>query len=309
MVVPCHHSLLHPDVYIDLPTLKLTCMKTVSCGKFGYIDLAWYETKTERKEVYVKRPILAGKSLLQEACIQRCVGEYLPLAGFESAVPPLLRIFRLNDGSVCFAMEQMEDAVTLDHYLESLRPSQAQPAIIACLFELCSMMWHLSAIVGINHRDLKPSNFLIVKHDAPVTKVITIQNDILELRTPYHLILIDFGFSCVGRMETRQAALSLGSVYRAQDPCPKEGRDLYLFLGILYIDYYELLTAELRKLVEQWLEVPGSNLCQFMRKNRDKKVTKEWLYFIAGDENIQEYRSCPVRIVRDLHQIPVPLPL
>jgi serine/threonine protein kinase len=302
-VVPCDHSIFNTSVYIDLPTLKLTCLKTVSHGKFGYIDLALYETKTERKEVYVKRPIMAGKSLLVEACIQKCVGEYLPLAGFPMGAPQVTRIFRLHDGSICFAMEPIEGAVTMDHYLDTLTPQMAQHTIVSCLFEMCSMMWHLSTMVGINHRDLKPSNFLIVKHDQPIRKIITIQNDILEIETSYSLTLIDFGFSCVGTLDGHHSVISLSTIYRKQDPCPKDGRDLYLFLGLLYIDYYHLLTADLRKLFEQWLEVPGNNLCQFMRKHRDKKETKEWLYFIAGDENIKEYRSCPVRIIRDLHHI------
>lgn len=302
-IVPCHHSLQQPEIYIDLPTSKLTCLKTVSHGTFGYIDVALYETDVERREVYVKRPIMAGKSLLLEACIQHCVGEYLPFAGFPTGAPRVLRIFRLRDGSVCFAMEPIEGAMTLDRYLEGLTPQKAQPAIVSCLFELCSMMWHLSAMMGINHRDLKPSNFLIVEHDHPLNKIITIENDILEIQTSYTLTLIDFGFSCIGDLRTHVSTVSLSSVYRKQDPCPKHGRDLYLFLGILYIDFYERLTLDVRSLFERWLEVPGSNLCSFMRKNRDKKATKEWLYFIAGDENIQEYRSCPIRMVRDLHQI------
>jgi serine/threonine protein kinase len=304
--MPCSHSISQPEIYVDLPDVKLTCLGTVSYGKFGYIDLALYETATDRREVYVKRPIMRGKSLLYEACIQQCVGNYLKQAGFCSPTPSVLRIFRLLDGSVCFAMEQMDQAVTMDHYLDTLTPQQgekAQEVIVACLFELCSMMWHLSNVLGINHRDLKPSNFLIVKHDPPIRKVITIQNDILELKSAYSLTLIDFGFSCIGDLDTRQSALSLSTVYRRQDPCPKEGRDLYLFLGIMYIDYYELLTKELRVWFEKWLEVPGSNLCTFMRKGRDKRATKEWLYFIAGDENIKEYRSCPIQIVRDLHHL------
>lgn len=303
-MVLCNQSAQHPEIYINSPTIKLTCLKTVSHGTFGYIDVAIYETDKERKEVYVKRPILAGKSLLLEACIQHCVGEYLPLVGFPVGAPKVVHIFRLRDGSICFAMEPIEHAITMDRYLESLPPKKCQTVIAACLFELSSIIWHLSTMMGINHRDLKPSNFLIVEHEQPFNKIITIENDILEIQTPYSITLIDFGFSCIGDPQTHVSSLSLSSVYRKQDPCPKNGRDLYLFLGILYIDFYEVLTEELRSLFEQWLEVPGSNLCAFMRKNRDKKATKEWLYFIAGDEHIKEYRSCPLRIIRDLHRIP-----
>jgi hypothetical protein len=110
--------------------------------------------------------------------------------------------------------------------------------------------------------------------------------------------LIDFGFSCIGSIETHVSEVSLSTVYPASDPCPKEGRDLYLFLGLLYIDYYSRLPLQLRTLFESWLQEPGSNLCSFMRK--DKESSKKWLYFMAGNDSIKRFHSSPERIVRDL---------
>jgi serine/threonine protein kinase len=165
------------------------------------------------------------------------------------------------------------------------------------------MMWHLSTHLGMNHRDLKPSNFLIVEHGHPVHKIITIGNEIIELSSSFSLTLIDFGFSCIGTMDTKKSVISLSSVYSTLDPCPKDGRDMYLFLGLFYIDFHEILTADLKQLFERWLEVSSStNLCHFIRKNPDKNVAKKWLYFIAGNEAIKEYQSCPIRIIHDLHQ-------
>lgn len=301
--VPCDQSIFHPLCYIDLPTVKMTCLKTVSHGKFGYIDLALYETKEETKEVYVKRPIVAGKSLLQEACIQMAVAEYLQQNGFPTGAPKVVSIFKLRDGSVCFAMEPIHHAITLDRYLEGISSSKVQSVMIDCLFQLCSMMWHLSTHLGMNHRDLKPSNFIIVEHPHPIPKIITIGNEILELSSRFSLTLIDFGFSCVGTLDTKTSVLSLSSFYSKSDPCPKDGRDMYLFLGLFYIDFHEVLSEELKQLFEQWLEVSSStNLCRFIRKNPDKNVAKKWLYFIAGNEAIQAYQSCPIRITHDLRQ-------
>lgn len=302
-IVPCHQSIFDPVLYIDLPTEKLTCLKNVSHGKFGYIDLALYETKEESREVYIKRPIIAGKSLLYEACIQLSVGDYLKENGFPTGAPRVVRIFKLRDGSVCFAMDSIAHAVTLDRYLDGLTSSQIQPVVVECLFQLSSMMWHLSMHMGMNHRDLKPSNFLIVEHEKPFQRIITIGNEIIELSSHFSLTLIDFGFSCIGTMDTRKSLISLSSVYSARDPCPKDGRDMYLFLGLFYIDYHQRLTTDLKRLFEQWLEVSSStNLCHFIRRNPDKNVAKQWLYFIAGNEDIPSYQSCPVRIIRDLHQ-------
>ena len=295
VVLPCHQSLLTPSVYIDRLTKKLVCLKTVSHGSFGYIDVAQDQTADGIKEVYVKRPILPGKSLLHEACVQQCIAEELSSIGFPTGAPRVTHVFMLRDHSVCFAMEPIDGAITLDRYLESA--SQLSTVIVDCLLQLSAMLWHLNSILGMNHRDLKPSNFLIVEH-PPTTKVLVIENEIIEISSPHSLTLIDFGFSCIGSTVTQRTELSLSTVYPKDDPCPKEGRDLYLFLGLLYIDYYDKLAPRLCQLFESWLQEPGSNLCRFMRK--DKESSKKWLYFMVGNTQIKRFQSCPQRIVRDL---------
>jgi serine/threonine protein kinase len=276
---------------------KLVCLKTVSHGSFGYIDLAQDQTVAGTKEVYVKRPILPGKSLLYEACVQQCIAEELSSIGFPMGAPHITHVFMLRDHSVCFAMEPIDGAVTLDRYLESVSKEHLSAVIVDCLLQLSAMLWHLNSILGMNHRDLKPSNFLMVEH-PPTTKVLVIEHEIIEISSTHSLTLIDFGFSCIGSTTTQRTELSLSTVYPKDDPCPKEGRDLYLFLGLLYIDYYDKLAPRLCQLFESWLQEPGSNLCRFMRK--DKESSKKWLYFMVGNTQIKRFQSCPQRIVRDL---------
>jgi serine/threonine protein kinase len=297
--VPCHQSIFQPTVYIDLPTVKLRCIKNVSHGKFGFIDLALYETEKRSIEVYVKRPILIGnKQLLFEACIQKLVYDHLKSIGFLQGTPRILEIFSLRDGSVCFAMEQIEKACTLDRHLELIGNDHITSVIIDCLLQLLSIVWYLNNVVGINHRDLKPSNFLVLEHDTAKTKVLMIENEIIEISSKYSLTMIDFGFSCIGSLDTHVSDLSLSSVYSRADPCPKEGRDLFLFLGLLYIDFHDRMSRDIRILFESWLDSSGSNLCNFMIK--DRQNYKKWLYFIAGNEEILQFRCSPLRILKDL---------
>lgn len=306
--IPCNQSIFNPQLYIDLPTQKLLCVKNMAHGNFGYIDLAAYNTENKHLEVYVKRPIVAGKSLIYEACIQKLVRDSLLNIGFPTGAPELVSLFKLKDGSICFAMEQITGAITLDRYLDSIPTATGSGStttnftsvIVDCLLQLSAMIWHLDDKLGINHRDLKPSNFLIVRHDIPRRKVINIESDIIEIESYHSLTFIDFGFSCLGSTETRISNISLSTVYSRKDPCPKEGRDLYLFLAFLYIDYYSKLPIALISLFESWLEVSGggSNLCKFMRK--DKQLSKKWIYFMAGNENIKKFNSCPNRILKDL---------
>jgi len=299
--LPIHQSTTNPYIYIDLPNERLVCIKNVAHGMFGYIDLAIYDTKNKSQYVYVKRPIISGNSLMYEACVQKLVGDSLYNIGFPTGAPKILSIFRLIDNSVCFAMEQNDNSITLDRYLEPLHISQISNVIIDCLLQLSAMIWHLDTNLGINHRDLKPSNFLIVEHEKPIIKIINIESDILEIESKYSLTFIDFGFSCIGSTKTHICDISLSTVYSKLDPCPKDGRDMYLFLAFLYIDYHNKLPLQLLSLFESWLSIPGSNLCRFMKK--DKENSKKWIYFMTGSEKVKQFNSLPSKIIKDLQDL------
>ena len=300
LFIPCSQPILNQLQYIKSPTESLKCINNVAHGTFGYIDSAIYKTADRSIEVYVKRPIIPGKSLLYEACIQKLVGDNLRNIGFPTGAPRILSIFRLRDNSVCFAMEQIDDAMTLDKYIETTNINTISSVLIDCLLQLCAMLWYLDTTLGINHRDLKPSNFLIVEHE-PITKLLQIEQDIFEIQSKYSLTIIDFGFSCLGSTETHISDISLSTVYSKFDPCPKEGRDMYLFLSLLYIDFHSKLPAKLLNLFESWINTPSSNMTSFMRK--DKESSKEWIYYIAGDIRRQKFNSSPSRIVKDLQAL------
>ncbi len=297
LVIPSHHSILHPLVYIDTPRETLTCLRTVSHGAFGYIDLGTYRIGDKMEDVYIKRPIHPGKSLLHEACMQSLVHTSLADIGFTHGAPAVRRLVRLHDQSIGFAMEPIEGACTLDHYLDTVPAACFANTMVDCLLQLCAMIWHLNNRIGINHRDLTPSNFLVVEH-APIRKVLTIDTILLEISSTRSLTFIDFGFSCLGSTETQIADLSLSTVYPASDPCPKEGRDLYFFVGVLYIDYYDKLPAHLLHLFESWLQEPGAKLCRMMRKDKDR--SKNGLYMMIGNDQITRFPTHPLRMVQDV---------
>lgn len=280
--------------YILLPNRSLTCVKVIANGQFGYIELGIYEVNSVKKDVYIKRPILS-QNLMYEACIQKLVNESLTSVGFPLGAPPVVSIFALADDSVCFAMEPIAGAVTLNKFLNNT--GNVTGVIVECLLQLCAMLAHLGTHLGINHRDLKPSNFLIVEHE-PCMKQFTIDNEQIVVESRYTLTIIDFGFACLGSSEGTH--LSLSTVYSPTDICPKEGRDLFLFLGLLYLDYHAKLDKTLLKLFESWIDI---NLCAFMQK--DKVYSMQWLYFMAGSDSIQKFKSQPLRIWHDLLNVTV----
>jgi len=290
--IPQLHSSQSGNCYIHLPHKKLTSIDLVAHGQFGYIDIGLYEFNGKKKEVYIKRPILS-QNLMYEACIQKLVSESLASIGFPLGAPPLVTIFALQNGSVCFAMEPIQGARALNHYLDTTK--DITTIIIECLLQLCGMVSHIGSHLGINHRDLKPSNFLIVDHE-PRIKQFTIEHEHIQIQSRYSLTIIDFGFACLG--SSQGTHLSLSTVYPAKDICPKEGRDLFLFLGLLYLDYHEKLLPTLRTLFESWID---PNLCRFMRK--DKVHSMQWLYFMAGNESISKFHLHPLQILHDLNSL------
>lgn len=300
--VPCYHSLFHRMIYIDLPHKKVTCIRTVSQGAFGYIDIARYDTAQESKEVYVKRPILDKRldKTMYEPYLQQMVREGLARFGFRDHVPRVLDVFRLRNDSICFAMEQVDGGVTMDTFLNTYPSADLSEMIVDILYQVTMMVWFMNDGLGVNHRDLKPSNFLLRTEPDSVHYSFAVDGmeQRVEWDTTLHLSLIDFGFACIGPVETRRAHLSLSTVYSEADPCPKDGRDMFLFLGYLYSDYHSRMTDTLRRWFEEWLEIPGADLCGFLRKSND--TSKQWLYYLSGSEKVCQLRSCPSTIIQRL---------
>ncbi len=296
--IPCTQSPINPSILVNNGITKLTFIKNVSHGNFGSIDLGVFENNGVKKEVYIKRPIKAEKNLIYEACIQKVVGEHLEKIGFPNGAPKIVYIFRLHDNSVCFAMDPIPNSTTLSELLDISDKSTNFNIILDCLLQLCGMIWYLDNVLGINHRDLKPSNFLVCQH-SPEKKVIVVEDEIIEINSKYSITFIDFGFSCLGSTKTQIADLSLSSVYSQIDPCPKEGRDMYLFLSFLYIEYYNKLSNEILLLLEQWLAIPNTNMIKFLKKYGIK--SKEWVYFLTGNPDIKQFNSTPYKIIKDLN--------
>lgn len=316
-IVPNHHSFFHHRIYIDLPHKKLTYLRTVSQGQFGYIDLARYDTVNRSVEVYVKRPIMSvgttgvGRGVTEERhCqmtvyepyLQQMVREGFSRFGLPDHVPRVVEVFALHNGAICFAMEEVEGAITMDAYLREigLTVEEVSKRVKEILWHVAIMIHVMNHRLGVNHRDLKPSNFLLRRREELVRYHVEVGglDSVVTWQTTLHLSLIDFGFACAGSLETRKAHLSLSAVYSRADPCPKDGRDMFLFLGYLYSDYYSQMTAELRGWFEEWLAIPGSDLCGFLRKDSD--ISKRWLYYLSGSENVFQLRSCPVTVLQRL---------
>jgi len=271
-------------------------LKPLPGSTYSHIELGRRTTNHQSHYVFIKRPLIPGRSLLYEACIQQIVKLSLNRGGFPRGAAPVYDVFRTTDRCVCFSMEIFQDAVPLSILLEGL--TEVTQVVVELLLQLCAMLYHLEQDIGMNHRDLKPNNLMIETRTEPVPMVLRIGSQSITIQSKYTISLIDFGFSCVGNKGTQKADLAIGEVYGLKDPCPKEGRDLYMFLAFLYIDCSAKLAPDLRTCFDKWLQNSTTGI---LRKiDAMGHDFDPWIYFITGSDRILKFGSSPETVFRDL---------
>ena len=242
--------------------------------------------------------MMAGKSLLYEACIQQIVRDPLDRAAFPKGAPRVVDVFRLLDGSICFSMDLIQNAKPLSDLLPPV--SDLTPLLLDILLNLTAMLAHLEADIGMNHRDLKPSNLLVETHE-PRPRTLRVHGTSYSVLSSITITLIDFGFSCIGDVGTGKADVAIGDVYGSGDPCPKRGRDLFMFLAFLYMECGKRIAPDLRRLFGTWLQNGKTGLLSKLETYGHE--FDQWIYFITGNEQVAAFDCYPVRVFRDLVQL------
>ena len=159
-------------------------------------------------------------------------------------------------------------------------------------------LWCLETHLGLDHRDLKLDN-IIIKHQ-PCDIHLTIQNNQWSLRSPFTVVILDFGFACLGSKEIRgKPIVNLGDgVLPPMDPCPKEGRDLFQLL-ISFLRYETLtkkLSPSLLKKVDTWLSIGTKSYGPMARR----WSTENWTYLVASQRDFAIPSCCPLNILQSI---------
>ena len=294
--VPCSQNILNPKEYIHSPEKTLVAIKNLPGSTYSYIELGKRTVGGVSRYVFIKRPLIPGRSLLYEAAIQQIVNQSLTRGGFIRAAAAVYDVFKTTDRCVCFSMEVFQNAVPLTIFLPTL--TEITPIIVELLLQISAMLYHLATDIGMNHRDLKPSNLMIEERAGPVPMLLRVGSQSITIQSRYTISLIDFGFSCIGSIQTQKADLAIGEVYGIHDPCPKEGRDLYMFLAFLYIECGTKLTPDLCGCFGKWLQNSTTGILK--KIDRMGHDFDPWVYFITGSERISKFESSPLRVFSDL---------
>ncbi len=236
-------------------------------------------------------------SFKEEAVLQHVAHESLEEAGFPNAAPPILDIFISPHGLIVFTMECCDDYSILSTALTD--GSVGEQTLISILFHIAFFLQVLEAKLGLNHRDIKTSNILI--REKQTSRVLHSYGGFSwSLEKNVDVVLVDFGFSCLGLAMGRPPLLKAGIYYNPRDPCPKLGRDLYLFCSLLLKDIYKynIKVEKVIDFLEKRLALEKIDVPNFLRKYNDQEP--DWLYFLTGDSSLVFPHCDPSIVLQNL---------
>lgn len=194
-------------------------------GTFGKVDAFIRHTPDDDRLVALKRPRHPEVELLLEALVQWKLRLCLKAFSLEFCIPEVYDIFReQRTGAVWFTMEAYTPCL-LSEWI--LRPESVKYFGMIIL-QLALVLEVLEAEFLFDHRDLKVNNILIV--ERPVEIRTEWKGKKQTIPFPFHIVLVDFGFSCQGGFLDVRAGEGLPPL----DPCPKVGRDLFQVLVSLW---------------------------------------------------------------------------
>jgi serine/threonine protein kinase len=217
-------------------------------GRYGIIQ-ACKRVEGGSRTVVVKRPRSPSLSLAPEAVLQALCYLCVEENGLSGAISKPIDLF-LFANEVRFTMEYV-DGVSFKKFIQGHTHSE----IVNCIMQLCCILFVLERELHFDHRDLRIENVWIRPLAEPKTYKIQIDGFDHQFEFKFQVILLDFGFACLGDL-ARRVLVNLGeSVFSPIDPCPKSGRDIYQFLNSCFENgIQERLSPEFIAVLKGWMK-------------------------------------------------------
>jgi serine/threonine protein kinase len=250
--------------------------------------------------ICVKCPQVPTISLSTEALIQWLAATTLEQrAGIIGAVPKVYDLFQYA-GETRFSMEYV-DGVSAAEYIATTPAAATDGIFLQILAQTALLLSILQQYMRLDHRDLKGDNLWI--RPRPISYTVKLKDynasDIVwRVEAPFQVVLLDFGFACIGG-EDGNAVVSLSDgLLPAIDPCPKEGRDMLQLVASFWFlpCIRERLSPEMRAYVTDLLSYKGANHASTVQKMQ----TLDWLY-MKGSE--REFRYPPLEPIQMLKSL------
>jgi len=197
-------------------------------GGYGHI------TKIERTplvgtELCVKSPHNSAFSLTPEAILQWHASQTLRSAGIMGAIPHVYDIFQFV-GETRFTMDYIRGKSAVEAVGTAENPDAMWLQILA---QVSLILGYLEEHIRLDHRDLKADNLWI--RPIPIDYSITVGAKKWRLRAPFQVVVLDFGFACLGNEEGN--AMSIPAIrYKASKEVNEAMEKLLAHKKSSYID-------------------------------------------------------------------------
>jgi serine/threonine protein kinase len=243
-------------------------------------------------DVCIKISHISKHSLGPEALIQSLAYVALQRAGIHGAVPKVYDIFQYA-GDIRFSMSFIQGTRSIDYILESSDP---EIALLQILAQVSLILAFLEDTIHLDHRDLKADNIWI--RYVPVTYSLRIGDKLWRLQAPFQVVLLDFGFSCLGNTENHAVVSLSDGILPLVDPCPKEGRDLFQFLSSLWS------IPQIRAAIGPILAADIELLLSYKNKPYSNLVTRatdvHWVYLLVSDRQFHHPPLHPISLLEHM---------
>jgi serine/threonine protein kinase len=270
----------------------LTYKEITHRGGYGIIQKVVRTAGDGEKTLCVKRPDLSSFSLCGEAIVQWLAQRTLEDAGIRNAIPSIYDIYQYV-GETRFTMDFIEGVNAVDSILTAPDPTAR---MLSILTQAALILGILEERLGLDHRDLKADNLWV--REAPVEYTVILGDTTWSFRDTHQVVLLDFGFACIGdRSGTAVVNLSDG-VLPAIDPCPKEGRDLFQLIVSLWSvpAIRSVIRPQLAEQVVQWLRFRGATYDKLVETARESR----WSYLAVSDRQFRHPPLHPRSILEKL---------
>ena len=279
------------EIRLDSGETRCTLLygKMENHGGYGKIILANRQGGIKGR-CCVKLPYDTTYSLVPEAILQHIASDTLIRAGIHGAIPRVHDIFQYA-GETRFSMDFIDGTSSVQLLLDSPTPDLVLLQILA---QATLLLAFLEEQVRLDHRDLKVDNLWI--RPTPVDYRLQVGGDTWHIVAPFQIVLLDFGFSCLGNTDG-QAAVSLSDgILPLVDPCPKEGRDLFQLIASIWS------IPQIRTRIGAAIQADIELLLSYKDKSYTKLVKQaahsHWIYLAVSDAAFRHPPLHPLSLLR-----------
>jgi serine/threonine protein kinase len=277
-------------------------------GNFGTVKLSYLESPTFTGYCFLKQSKKHQTSLIIEGLLQSCAHVALKRYGFPEAIPRVLNIVALPEAGVSLVLQRIPNSRMFAEYLKTNFQwghscQDNDDLVLQIIVQVATYMAILEYELSMNHRDLKSTNVLMIAPVDEFKREVVCGPHSWSFRSKLQVSIIDFGFSCVGS-HLKDIVLSAGNYLPETDLCPKDGRDLFLFLASLWAipEFRVSVSAPVQELFENWLvDSKGKNWADWLCVNdKDNLVS---MYLLCSSSSFFSVRCQPIFMLMDIHKL------